>query len=98
MSDQKYNGWTNYETWLVNVWMSNSEGDSQYWDEQTREVVGEDFPVSRLSERIEEWLDASRAELVADSTAGLMSDLLNGAIRSANTDEIAQNLVNNYAE
>lgn len=30
MSDQKYNGWTNHETWLVNVWITNDEGlDSQ---------------------------------------------------------------------
>ena len=25
MSDDEYNGWTNWETWNVNVWLSNEE-------------------------------------------------------------------------
>ena len=26
METQTYNGWTNYATWNVNLWLSNSEG------------------------------------------------------------------------
>jgi len=105
MSDQKYNGWTNYETWLVNVWMSNSEGDSQYWDEQTGEVLqeeadydGDTFPVARLSERLGEWLVEIRESTLGTETSGLMNDLLGGAIRAVNTWEIAKHLVDDYAE
>ena len=105
MSAQTCNGWTNYETWLVNVWMSNSQGDQQYWDEQTGEVLeeeadhdGDTFPVVRLGERIGEWLDEIRADLVADSTASLMSDLLGGAISAVDTVEIARHLLDDYEE
>lgn len=24
---EKYNGWTNWETWNVNLWLCNNEGD-----------------------------------------------------------------------
>ena len=29
-----YNGWTNYETWRVHLWLSNDEGSYNYWLEE----------------------------------------------------------------
>lgn len=26
-----YNGWSNYETWLVNLWMDNEPGERDMW-------------------------------------------------------------------
>jgi hypothetical protein len=34
---KRYNGWTNYETWNVKLWMDNSQGDYEFWREQTRD-------------------------------------------------------------
>lgn len=34
MKTNTYNGWTNYETWNVNLWMDNSEGAQSYYQEQ----------------------------------------------------------------
>jgi len=31
-----YNGWTNYETWCVHLWLSNEEGSYRYWREEAR--------------------------------------------------------------
>lgn len=36
--DKKYNGWTNYETWVVNLWLDNEEGSQRYWAEVAREA------------------------------------------------------------
>jgi len=46
MSDEKYNGWSNWETWCVKLWLDNSEGDYNYWNEAAREALsqaGEDY-------------------------------------------------------
>jgi len=29
MTTKTYNNWTNYETWCVNLWLTNEEGTSQ---------------------------------------------------------------------
>jgi len=41
--DHKYNGWTNYETWAVKLWMDNEEPSYRYWRERAeleRTAVG----------------------------------------------------------
>ena len=30
MSDKRYNGWTNYETWLVSLWADNDEASYRH--------------------------------------------------------------------
>ena len=101
MSDNTYNGWTNYETWLVKLWMDNSEGDQKYWTGETAEVIAarEEFPVSRLAERIRNWLDEI-IDFHNDSVgeSGLIADLLTGAIGAVNTFEIARHLLDDLEE
>lgn len=29
-----YEGWSNYETWAVKLWMDNDEGSYHYWKDQ----------------------------------------------------------------
>jgi hypothetical protein len=33
-NDDRYNGWTNYETWCVHLWLSNEEGSYRHWREE----------------------------------------------------------------
>ena len=37
MADKKYNGWTNYETWLVKAHIDNDEGTQRYWLDVARD-------------------------------------------------------------
>ena len=36
--DTTYNGWKNYETWNVKLWIDNEEGSYRYWEEVAGEI------------------------------------------------------------
>lgn len=42
MEDKQYNGWTNYATWSVNLWIDNDEGTQNYWSECADELQAQD--------------------------------------------------------
>ena len=39
LGDQErgYNGWTNYETWAVALWIGNEPGSYEYWEHDQAE-------------------------------------------------------------
>jgi hypothetical protein len=40
-SCRKYNGWTNYETWAVALWLDNDEGAYKRWGSAARAAMRE---------------------------------------------------------
>ena len=42
MTNKEYNGWYNYETWMVNLWMDNNQGSHEMWREIARESIDAD--------------------------------------------------------
>ena len=98
MSENKgYNGWSNYETWNVALWMDNDEGSYLYWKEQA---------VDALSQNDNEKDDAASdlARLLKDeheentpTVTGCYADLLNAALSEVDWYEIAEHLIeDNY--
>lgn len=51
-ASEKYNGWTNRETWAFNLWITNTEGDYNYWLEEAKGSES----VSELAEKMKENL------------------------------------------
>ncbi|MGI9459143.1 MAG: DUF7249 family protein [Pirellulales bacterium] len=103
MNKKEYNGWTNYETWLVNLWMDNCEGAQQYWSEIAQESIDQHNDNCEpenwfyFEEMLKEMLD----DLVhgSDATVAFMAaDLLNAAISEVDTRAIAQAWVANQME
>jgi hypothetical protein len=98
MTKKEYNGWYNYETWLINLWMDNDEGSYNYWREQAQAVYDtaesdnnftrEERATLDLSERIKSAYEEAQPE-----TAGLWADLLNAAMSEVNWHEIAEHLI-----
>jgi hypothetical protein len=93
MPDATYNGWSNYETWAVNLWIDNSEGSQDYWSERARECLKDaDFDkeeaVSSLADEIENEHEEAMPEV-----EGVFSDLLRAAVGSVDWREVARSML-----
>jgi len=88
-----YNGWTNYETWAVALWIDNDEDSYRERQELARQFErDEDDPdseadVAGYADAIKEWVER---DMVPDLGASLASDLLGAALSEVNWREIAE--------
>lgn len=85
MTKSEYNGWYNYETWAVNLWLDNDEDSQSYWAERAMEALDENDgevgdAASDLSNEIEESIKNDAPEL----GACLYADLLGAALSEVN--------------
>lgn len=97
MTNEKFNGWTNYETWNVALWFDNEQSSQEYWKERAQEhyndaVAGEYEGQTRefeaaysLSKEMKE-----QAEEFMPEVEGFYADLLQAALQEVNWMEIAQ--------
>lgn len=100
MNHKEYNGWYNYETWVVNLWMDNEEGIHDYWREQAQEIYKETEPTDNTPKTIQaKWNLANIIKeqitennpLIEEAT--LYSDLMSAALSEVNWDEIANHFI-----
>lgn len=95
MSDKKYNGWSNYETWAVKLWLDNEEGSSRYWSDKAEEAYRDATARQHATrEEVASYnlardLKAELEEAAPDLGASLWSDLLGAAMSEVDWDEIA---------
>lgn len=83
---QRYNGWSNYSTWLCNLYLDNSHieeiteeyetGSIEYLD-ALEEIRAE------ITEQVEGWS-------YSENIAGVQNDLLSAAISDINISELAE--------
>jgi hypothetical protein len=95
--DRTYNGWTNYETWNVALWLDNDQGTYNYVRELADEAKRESAEhQDRYDTRTPEGLLAERLkDLVEDGSplaeeASMYADLLGAAIGAVDWYEIAE--------
>jgi hypothetical protein len=107
MERKEYNGWTNYETWCVNLWMSNDQGSDEYFRELAQEVYDESEKEDRadgkplftrdevatrvLADRLKDQFEEQQSELTG--VTGVFADLLSGALSEVDWYEIAEHYI-----
>jgi hypothetical protein len=108
MTKNEYNGWYNYETWAVNLWLDSEESSQNYWNERASlayETAADsvsayaNFTGREIFSREERAVLALEKQLQSEheealpSLTGFAADLLNAAMSEVNWREIAQHLV-----
>ncbi len=101
MNDKKYNGWSNYETWVVNLWIDNEESSQSHWRDMAAEAYANALPGSYDWEtRYEQavhvlslWLKSAHEENNPTQGSDVYADLLNSAMCEVNWYEIAEHMI-----
>jgi hypothetical protein len=89
MSDKTYNGWTNYETWRVNLEVFDGIDPNDYFND-----ANGNLDESELADNLKEWAD----ELIVGNSQGLMADYARAFLQNVNYREIASHMIEDYAE
>lgn len=82
-----YNGWATYETWLVNLWMTNAECTERGFVRACAESP------DAAKAFVEGWLECEEAP-----TNGLAADLLGAALSEVDWAELHQHFKDEDAE
>jgi hypothetical protein len=103
--DTKYNGWTNYETWNVKLWMDNDQGSyhdgermaQDAWDNASADRICTRLERATidLSDTLKDQYENAMADILenAGQSASVWSDLLGAALSEVNWREIAEHML-----
>lgn len=93
MTDTKYNGWTNYATWRINLEMCD-----EFCPEDFDLGRGEDMQLVDVHELTEALKDHCEYYITEGSEAGFARDYALAFMQDVNWYEIASHFIDNYKD
>ena len=102
---KRYNGYENYETWVVALWLDNEYDDYCRWWERAQRLQDNPTNIPQVEDGI--WTEAEGVRYVlADEIeevvkehnpladgASVYTDLLNAALSSVNWQDVARSFI-----
>jgi hypothetical protein len=93
MTDKEYNGWTNWETWNVALWIGEGLIDEDTQRELVERLEGETYEVGKAArELVEEYL----SDTAPDTSSGFLGDIVGGYLSAVDWHSIAQHWVDEF--
>jgi hypothetical protein len=99
---EKYNGWTNYETWAVGLWIDNDEGLQNRTTELANDLFKEAHKDPNVKDKIWSVCETAKFRLAdalkeqfedenpLSDKANVYSDLMNSALGDVDWHEVAE--------
>lgn len=109
MNEKTYNGWTNYETWAVALWIDNEQSSYHYWREMARRHRNDAPACQQVQDGTWTVENAARFNLADQLKEELndaaplkeptvFSDLLGAALSEVNWSEISEHMLADLVE
>ena len=94
MTGAKYNGFTNYETWAVNLWLQNEESSYNEFRELAEKF--EPDQMYELGQAIKKKVEDATEDIIAYAEdhaqpyPGIIADIFRANLKTVDWEEIAQ--------
>lgn len=89
MKTKKYNGWTNYETWLCALWMGENQ---DYWFDIAHSCMesssDDETTTEAIADAIKEHMETDAEKQIREY--GFFRDLINASLSEINYYEVAK--------
>ena len=94
--DTTFNGWVNYETWVVNLWLTNDEHTSKQLDNIIKNFIGRGRRANKLADLVQEWMYDYIDKSQGFNGNGMFVDLLRSAVDNVSWSAIIEHHENDF--
>jgi hypothetical protein len=101
---ETYNGYANYETWLVALWIDNDQNNIYHWGEiakyhydiakDTKYFTKKEEAIISFAEDMKEWYEDNMPD--SEEIGGLFRDMLHASLGCVDWHELAGKYMEQY--